>query len=81
MTGTVDADAAVSLAFTAYESGRREASSAPERIRMQVAPGVPFDFVLHGEMTPLRLRRAAHLLEALASVLDEAEPQGASDDR
>ena len=77
MGGQVSGEAAVELAYTACAAGKRDASAVSERMRMNVAPGVAFDFILHGQVTPDRLRRAAHLMQVMADVLsdDDAQPK------
>lgn len=69
----VSGEAAVSLAFAAYENGKREVMKEPHRLRMQADRDTPFDLIVHGVPTPDRLRRIARLLEACASIMDEAE--------
>ncbi|HEY9219569.1 MAG TPA: hypothetical protein VIO94_16090 [Phenylobacterium sp.] len=74
MTEVVSGEAAVQLAHTAYKAGRRDAETAPERLRVQAAPGIAVDITIHGPVSPTILRNVAKLLCANAELLDAALP-------
>ena len=74
MSGQVSGKAAFDLAYLAYDQGVKAATPNSEHIRMQVAPGVPFDLILHGKITAKRLVTIARLLDACAALLEDNEP-------
>lgn len=75
--GMVSGDAAVALAFTAYERGKSEVTTEPQRIRMNADSKTPFDLIVHGVVTADRLRRISRLILACADIVEEGDSEDA----
>lgn len=73
MSDQVSGQAAVDLAFIAYENGRKSVLGVPQRLRMQALPGVAVDVIVEGEVTSSALRNTSRMLLVMAEILDEDE--------
>jgi hypothetical protein len=77
MSDQVSGQAAVDLAFIAYDNGRKSVLGTPQRLRMQALPGVAVDVTVEGEVTPAALRNTSRMLLVMAEILDESPPADA----